>query len=75
MIWLFERDEAIVRIDTRYDKDTAEYVLRFTDALGRRVERFSDRTLYQRRLVALVASEAELETEAWHCRGTPQIVS
>ena len=72
MIWLYERNGAIARLETSYDDDTAEYVLRFVDPiLGASVERFSDGTMYTRRLVAL---EAELKTGEWHVTGTPQIV-
>jgi hypothetical protein len=72
MIWLYERSGATLRVETSYDNDTSEYVVKFTDAIiGPTVERFNDRGAYERRLVML---ETDLENGEWHLSGTPQIV-
>jgi hypothetical protein len=72
MIWTYERDGDTLRVETSFDNDTAEYVLKFTDAVsGPSVERFSDRMAYERRLVML---ETDLKSGEWHLSGTPQIV-
>lgn len=72
MIWFYVREADALRLDTMYDSDTAEYVLRFTDpSLGPIVERFPDRHTYHARLVTL---EAELEAAAWRLTGMPHII-
>jgi hypothetical protein len=72
MIWLYERNGATVRVETSFDSDTHEYVLRYVDpTLGTRVERFSDAAAYQARLEAL---EAQMTAEEWHLTGHPEVV-
>jgi hypothetical protein len=69
MVWLFERDEESLKLETSYDNDTREYVViaRYPD--GREeTERFTDQEEYRLRLVAL---ENHLETERWRRLGPP----
>jgi hypothetical protein len=73
MIWTYERDDGTTaRVETSFDDDTSEYVLRFVDPiLGFRVERFGDASAYEHRLKVL---EAELTANEWHLSGPPKIV-
>lgn len=72
MICLYERAGAVAQIQTSYDHDEGEYVLRFIDPVhGTRVERFAHKQAYHRRLIAL---EADLERDAWHMTRPPQLV-
>ncbi len=72
MICLYERAGEVAQIHTSYDQDKAEYVLRFIDPVhGTRVERFTHKQAYHRRLIAL---EADLERDAWHMTRPPQFV-
>jgi hypothetical protein len=71
MLWFFERDDQQVKLETRFDNDTQEYVaiVRWPD--GReQTERYATAVAFKERLVAL---ERELETERWHRTG-PMIV-
>jgi hypothetical protein len=72
MIWLYERNGATARVETSYDNDTHEYVLRWVDhPLGADViERFRDAAVFRTRLVAL---EAQMTAEEWRLSGSPQI--
>jgi hypothetical protein len=71
MLWFFERNDEQVKLETRFDNDTQEYVaiLRWPD--GReRAERCSTAAAFRSRLLEL---ERELETDRWHRTG-PMIV-
>ena len=41
MVWIFERDEESLRIETRYDNEAAEFVVTVHDPYGESDERFS----------------------------------
>jgi len=63
MIWLFERAEEAIRIETRFDRQTGEYVLITADRVGvRHTERFGDASAFRLRLEAL---EQQLATDRW----------
>ena len=66
MIWLFERDDQSLRLETRYDTDTAEFLLITHRQDGQQIERFADVMSFRRRLEVL---ERELEAERWTQRG------
>ena len=71
MLWFFERDDQQVKLETRFDNETQEYVaiVRWPD--GRELtERCATAVAFRERLLAL---EQELETERWHRTG-PMIV-
>lgn len=54
MVWLFERDEHAVRIETRYDEAAAEYLLIQEQKDGaQQVERFPDSDVFRARLQEL----------------------
>ena len=73
MLWFFERDQHRVRLETRYDNATAEYVAVATYPDGRQeTERFGDADVYRRWLEAW---ERTLEAEQWARRGPPLVVS
>jgi hypothetical protein len=63
VIWLFQRETQAIRIDTRFDGESGEYVLVPEERDGvRQNERFRDAAEYRVRLEAL---EQQLETEHW----------
>jgi hypothetical protein len=67
MIWIFERQQEVLRVETRFDIETAEFVLRLTAPSGAvQVERFRNVATFQQRLEVL---EAELEAERWVQQG------
>lgn len=72
MLWFFEREQESVRLETRYDNDTVEYVAVVTYPDGREeTERFTDSDLYQRWLEAW---QRTLEADRWIRRGPPIVL-
>jgi hypothetical protein len=72
MLWFFEREEQSVRLETRYDNDTAEYVAVTTYPDGREeTERFSDADRFRQWLEAW---ERVLEAEHWTRGGSPIVL-
>jgi hypothetical protein len=73
MVWFFERYEESLKLETRYDNDTREYVVIVHYPDGREEgERFTDAEEYRVRLVAL---ENHLEKERWLRDGPPMILA
>lgn len=72
MVWFYKRSDADLRVETRFDSSTAEYVLEVAWP-GRPVmkERFSDAASFDARVLAL---ERELGEEHWEQVGTPEIL-
>jgi hypothetical protein len=72
MVWFFARGNDSVRVETRFDNSSAEYVLEIAWA-NRPVEteRFKDQTAFQQRVTAI---EARLEAESWAQIGNPEIL-
>jgi hypothetical protein len=67
MLWIYERSNETLRIETRFDNATAEYVLVIHWPDGReQVERFSNGENFQLRLDGL---EQQLGTDEWQSRG------
>ena len=66
MLWTYERSKQTLRIETRFDNATNEYVLiiRRPDATEQ-VERFRDAASFKTRLDSL---ERQLDTEEWENR-------
>ena len=63
MIWLFERAAQAIRIETRFDRASGEYVLVTEERNGtRETERFRDAAAFRLRLKAL---EQQLESNHW----------
>ena len=72
MVWFYERSGGALRVETRFDSATNEYVLDVTWP-GRPVstERFIDTAAFESRILAL---ERQLEAERWKQVGSPQIL-
>ena len=68
MIWIFERGpEETLRLETRYDNDTTEFVLMIHGVNGGlQVERFKNAVTFQERLEVL---ETQLEADRWTQKG------
>ena len=72
MLWFFEREAQSLRLETRYDNDSSEYVVIVHWPDGREeTERFTDQDTYRRRLVEL---ENRLETDHWSRQGPPVVL-
>jgi hypothetical protein len=73
MIWLYERGREVVRLETRFDSGTNEYVLVVVWSDNRvKVERFNDPTAFNTRLRIL---EQQLATDHWVQAGAPTILA
>jgi hypothetical protein len=73
MIWLFERGDEVLRLETRVDNGSGEYVLVSTwSDSAPRIERFQDYEAYHTRLLAL---EGQLAADHWTQVGSPTILS
>lgn len=69
MIWLFERREEILRLETRLDPASAEYVLEIKGATrSPEIERYREYYAFHARLVAL---EEQLSADEWSQVGSP----
>ena len=69
MLWIYGRGQQSLRLETRLDQQTGEYVLiSYHDDGSQQVERFNDATSFQNRLGAL---EKQLVTEQWQITGAP----
>ena len=73
MIWLFERGQEALRIETRCDNDAREYVATTYWPDGRsETERFTSVAAFRARLGAL---ERQLAAEQWTQIGSPMLLS
>jgi len=71
MIWIFERDREIVRVETRFDSKTNEYVLAILGGGGlERIERYRRPGEFGDRLRAL---EQQLVADRWLQIDSPAI--
>lgn len=70
MIWFFKRDDDVLRVETRFDNDTREYVtvLHETDG-SQKTERFKDAESFGAYLLSV---ERRLASEHWQQAGGPQ---
>ena len=72
MIWLYERNTETLRLETRFDNATGEFVLIQHQPSGARVtERFRTEEEFGARLRALSAS---LDEQHWQHKGPPMIL-
>ncbi|HUE86387.1 MAG TPA: hypothetical protein VMO26_09945 [Vicinamibacterales bacterium] len=63
MVWFFERDAKAAWIETRFDDSTGEYVVVIAAVGGAStVERYSELTTFDARIVAL---QAQFRAERW----------
>ena len=72
MVWFYRRSGEALRIETRFDSATNEYVLEVAWP-GRPVvtERVSDPDAFETRVLAL---ERQLDEERWQQDGSPEIL-
>jgi hypothetical protein len=72
MIWLFERGEQALKLETRYDRTRKEYTIAITrpDSTTE-TERYSIFAEFHARVLAL---EHELETDRWRQMGPPSAI-
>jgi hypothetical protein len=72
MLWFFERDDHVLKLETRYDDAAAEYVaiVHFPEGPAQ-CERFPDPESFRRWLVAF---EENLGTDRWRSRGGPVLL-
>ena len=69
MIWLFERPDEALSVETEYDNVSGEYLVKLRQPDGAVItERFSNTEALERRLVAL---EESLEADRWKRRVAP----
>jgi hypothetical protein len=72
MLSFYERDKTALRLETRYDNKTAEYVAVLRHPDGRQEsQRFSKLETFRRWLVAL---EQTLAAERWTRNGPPDVL-
>jgi len=72
MIWIFQRGEESLRLETRYDNETTEYVLILHHPDGsHQTERFNDSVTFQTRLDSL---DRRLGSENWQYVGAPVLL-
>ena len=69
MLWFYEREgDESLRVETRYDNDTNEFVVRVQWPNGReQVERFSEFAKFQ---AWLTAFDNRIEAEQWKARSS-----
>ena len=67
MLWIYKRGSESIRVETRYDNDTEEYVLIFYREDGtQHAERCKDPVAFRTRLERL---EKQLDRERWQSDG------
>ena len=73
MIWLYERGEELLRIETRFDNATSQFELIWHRPDGsKEAERFATEGAFRTRLASI---EAALKTDHWNINGAPQVLS
>ena len=72
MIWFFARGNEAVRVETRFDNASGEYVLEIEwPNKPLEIERFRDHAAFEARVAGI---EARLRTESWAQVGGPEIL-
>lgn len=67
MVWIYLRGSESLRVETRFDNETNEYVLNVYREDGtQQAARFKDAALFQARLETL---EKDLDRESWQADG------
>jgi hypothetical protein len=66
MVWLFEREAHAVRVETRYDRESSEYVLLIHRRDGSQIERFENEVTFRNRLETL---EQQFDSDRWRRTG------
>ena len=72
MLWFYSQDSLTLRIETRYDNRSAEYVLVVSWSADRRQEeRFATAVLLRKRLLEV---EAQIGIDGWRKDGPPIVL-
>ena len=72
VLWFYSQDPLTMRIETRYDNRTAEYVLVVQwSADHRQEERFGTEVVFRERLLKL---ETQVNAEGWRKDGPPIVL-
>ena len=72
MLWFYSHDRQTIRIETRYDNRTAEYVLVvYWSADHRQEERFATELFFRQRLLEL---QTQVNAEGWRKEGPPIVL-
>ena len=72
MVWFFARANEAVRVETRFDNATGEYVLEIDWASKPlQIERFRDHAAFEDRVAGI---ETRLRSESWAQVGGPEIL-
>ena len=73
MLWIYARGDESLRVETRFDMHTEEFVLTIYphDSDAPKVERFGDSTAFGRRLAEV---EHELTLAKWRLDGAPVVL-
>ena len=66
MVWLFERETQAVRVETRYDRETSEYVLLIHRPDDSQIERFQNEVTFRNRSERL---EQQFDSDQWQRTG------
>lgn len=72
MLWIYERGDEDLRIQTTYDNATKEYVITLTRSSNTTVERFNNVDRFKFRLDIL---ERQVKRERWNRTHHPVILS
>lgn len=71
MVWLYERGDATMTIETRFNRDSQNYELIWHDPDGtRRIETFRDESSFRTRILAVSKALAE---QRWQQSGAPTV--
>ena len=72
MVWIFQRGHESLRLETRFDNETGDYLLIVHHPDGsHQTERFHDSVTFQTRLDTL---DKLLARENWHYVGAPVVL-
>jgi hypothetical protein len=72
MVWLYEKQDSSLRIETRFDSATNEYVLEVTwPGRSPETERFTSIDAFRSRVLVL---EQQLDAARWMQVGSPEIL-
>jgi hypothetical protein len=67
MLWIYQRGPETLRVETRFDNDTNEYVvIVYREDGTQQAERFKEPASFRTRLEML---EKQLDRERWHSDG------
>ena len=70
MIWFYQRGDATLTLETRFNRESGTYELIWHDADGSRVETFADESAFQSRMTSVGRALSE---QRWVQSGPPTI--